>query len=197
MMNSTSKNYSTPGPIRPAYANIARPYASAAFEYAREKNDLPAWEAFLTQAAQIILHPDISPILSNPNVSDKVWVDLFQDLLGSLLDEKLDEKKKHFLSLLAHNKRLPILSEIIALFNHYYAAFKKNTQIRIVTALPLEENMQQELVKALTERTNRTVSLKCEIDPSVLGGAVIHIDDKVIDASVRGKLTRLLEFLLR
>lgn len=192
-MNSISENTLKLNPIRPAYANIARPYALAAFEHAEKKQDLPSWETFLTQAALIVSHPDISRALANPNVAEKTWLDFFEDLLGA----SLDKEKKQFLSLLTHNKRLPILSEIIALFNNYYAAFKKNTQIRIVTALPLEENMREALSTALAKRANCTVNLHCEIDLSVMGGAVIYIDDQVIDASVRGKLTRLLEFILR
>ena len=59
----------------------------------------------------------------------------------------------------------------------------------------LEEDFRQKLTQALTKRIQREVTLQCEIDPAILGGAIIHIGDRVIDGSIRGKLTRLLEFI--
>lgn len=179
--------------INPAYSNIARPYALAAFEYARDKKELSAWQAYLDLAASTITQSDTKQVLANPDIPASDWLALFQDVLG----ESLTREKQHFLSLLIQNKRLVILPEIAALFNDYYATLQKNSHIRIVTAIPLEPAQKQILTKTLSERIQEEVILQCDVDPQILGGAVIYIDDKAIDASIRGKLTRLLEFSLR
>jgi F-type H+-transporting ATPase subunit delta len=179
--------------INPGVSNIARPYALAAFEYAREKQQLPEWISYLGLAAVIARHASVVHLLGNPEISGSAWVSLFHDVLKNLLNTE----REHFLLLLAQNKRLVILPEIAELFNRYYAALEKTSHIRVVTAVTLDEDMKKTLGEALTKRTNRKITLQCDIDTQLIGGAVIHIDDRVIDGSIRGKLTRLLEFSLR
>jgi F-type H+-transporting ATPase subunit delta len=187
-MNQTAST-----PIRPAYSNIARPYALAAFEYANENQNVTTWQSFLESAALIASQSSVLPLLSSPEMTAANWVSFFENLL---LDQ-LDAEKKHFLSLLAYNKRLLVLPEIAALFQEYDNAAQKNVYIKVITAVALDKKMQQAFTHALTKRTHQAVNLRCEIDPAILGGAVIHINDKVIDASLRGKLTRFLAFSLR
>lgn len=174
-------------------SSIARPYALAAFEYASDKQQLAAWKAFLEAAKEIALEPSVNPLLENPEVSSAKLFDLFQGVLGALLDAE----RTNFLLLLAQNKRFIVLPEIVDLFNAYYAAYEKISTIRVITAIEMEEGYRQKLAQALTKRVQREVTLSCEIDPAILGGAIIHIGDRVIDGSVRGKLSRLLEFSLR
>ena len=174
-------------------SSIARPYALAAFECASDKQQLPAWKAFLESAKEVALNPSVSKLLDNPEISSSKLFDLFHEVLATLLDSE----RKNFLLLLAQNKRFIVLPEIVALFNMYYAAYEKISTIRVITAVEVEESYRQKLAQALTKRVQREVTLNCEVDPAILGGAIIHIGDRVIDGSVRGKLTRLLEFSLR
>jgi len=180
MTNSNSK-----------YANIARPYALAIFETAREKEQLPAWKAFLESAAVMVQHPDISRLLANPETQPEKLFELFCEVLQSLLDDE----KKNLLRLLAQNRRLVVLPEIKTTFNHHYAALEKTSVVRIVTAVTMSNEFEQILAKALAKRTQREVTLECEVNPSILGGAIIHMGDRVIDGSIRGKLTRLYQSL--
>lgn len=177
----------------PKFLKIARPYAIAAIEFARSKQQLPSWKTFLQTAAQIAKDASIIKILANPAISSTKAFDLFHEVLASLVTPE----QKNFLSLLAQNKRLVVLPEIAELFDAYYASLEKITAVRVITAVEIEKEFQQVLTQALAKRVQRDVTIKCEIDPSLLGGAVIHIGDRVIDDSIRGKLTRLLEFSLR
>jgi F-type H+-transporting ATPase subunit delta len=90
-----------------------------------------------------------------------------------------------------------LLDKIVYLFNGYYSALEKQSAVRVITAIKVKEDFQQKLAQALTKRIHRQVTLHCETDPTLLGGAIIHIGDSVIDGSIRGKLSRLLEFTLR
>ena len=173
--------------------SIARPYALAAFEYARDKQQLPTWKAFLESASTVAEHPSVARLLANPETSSTTLIDLFQGVLAAMLDSE----QKNFLLLLAQNKRLLVLPEITRLFNTYYAAYEKLSTVRVITAVNIDEEFRQKLAQALTKRVLKEVTLECEVDPAILGGAIIHIGDRVIDGSIRGKLTRLLEFSLR
>jgi len=179
--------------ISPKYSNIARPYARAAFEYAKEKKQAAQWKIFLETASYIVLLPDVMQLLANPEFPSKKLFDLFYETLQPYVDEA----RKNFLLLLANNQRLIILPEVAALFSAYYETLEKRSKVRVVTAMKIEDEFRHKLTQALTNRIQHDVTLHCDVDPSILGGAVIHIGDKVIDGSIRGKLTRLLEFSLR
>ena len=174
------------------YANIARPYALAAFEYAREKQQLPAWKAFLASAALMAKDPTVAKLLVNPEIQASRLYNLFQEVLASVIDAE----QKNFLLLLADKKRLLALPTIADVFNAYYAALEKLSNVRVITAVDIEEDFKQKLTGALAKRIQCDVILHCEVDPAILGGAIIHMGDNVIDGSVRGKLARLRECLV-
>lgn len=174
-------------------ANIARPYAQAAFEFARDKQQLPEWKIFLMSAAMITRQPLVARLLDNPETQVGQVIELFTDILKP----SLDESRKNFLHLLAQNRRLNVLPEIHNVYAAFVAALEKISNVRVVTAIDIDDAYRDKLIKALSKRIQRDVKLHCEVDPTILGGAVIHMGDHVIDGSIRGKLTRLLEFSLR
>jgi F-type H+-transporting ATPase subunit delta len=180
-----------PAYLSPKYSNIARPYAAAAFEYAKEKKELAHWKNFLDGAAEISSLPDVLNLLEDPEISsDKIFA-LFSETLA------LNSAQKNFLHLLTKNRRLAILPQIAELFNLSYESFEKTSNVRVITATRIDDDYRQKLTQVLAKRIQRTVALNCEVDPKILGGAIIHIGDRVIDGSIRGKLSRLLEFSLR
>ncbi len=60
--------------------------------------------------------------------------------------------------------------------------------VDVTSAEPLDEAYRQKLSKALTTRLQRQVTLQCEVEPSLIGGAIVRAGDIVIDGSIRGKL---------
>lgn len=173
--------------------SIARPYARAAFNYARDNKQLLAWKNFLEAAACVAKDPVVIRILTTPEIAVIKVLDLFQGVLAKLLDGE----RKNFLLLLAQNNRLLVLPEISDLFNSYYSSLEKISKVRVVTAVAAQTDFQQKLAQALTKRLQHDVTLQCEIDPAIIGGAIIYMNDSVIDGSVRGQLTRLLDYSLR
>lgn len=170
---------------------IARPYAVAAFEYALENNALTAWENILNSAAFMVQNEQVASLLDNPSVTKQTVVELFYEVLAPILDAE----KKNFLHMLADNKRLPILPDIAMLFSQLRADYEKSMDVEVISAVKLDTGYQQKLAARLTKRLQRQISLKCVLDPSLLGGVIVRAGDTVIDGSVRGKLNRLLESL--
>ena len=171
--------------------SVARPYALAAFEYARDHQQLPAWKGFLESAAFYTSQPEIRRLMTNPELPRAKLFDLFHDLLSN----QMDTERKNFLLLLSQHRRFNVLTEIAELFNVHYATHEKISKVRVVTAIETQEPFRQKLAQSLSKRIQREVTLQCEVDPSLIGGAIIHIGDRVIDGSIRGKLSRLLESL--
>ncbi|OGT58276.1 MAG: ATP synthase F1 subunit delta [Gammaproteobacteria bacterium RIFCSPHIGHO2_12_FULL_42_10] len=170
--------------------HIARPYARAAFWCAKEKSQLKEWKAFLEAANVIVQTPAVLSLLNNPKAPIAKLKQLFTDVLKPTLNTQ----RENFLSLLALRKRFILLPDILKAFQAYAAQLEKESTVRIVTAVPTKETFNQKLVEALQHKLNRQVQLKHEINPAILGGALIYIGDRVIDGSVRGELARLLEF---
>lgn len=179
-------------PANPKYDHLARPYALAAFEYARDKGVLPAWKNFLTASALITNNAQVSRLIANPEFPDNKLFELYHSILEKDLG---DEAQKNYLHVLAQNKRLMLLPNISDLFDTYFEALERISNVRIVTAVDIEDRFKQQLKQALARRIQHEVKLNVEVNPALLGGAIIHIGDRVIDGSVRGKLTRLLNNL--
>ncbi|HTM64193.1 MAG TPA: F0F1 ATP synthase subunit delta [Gammaproteobacteria bacterium] len=174
-------------------SNIARPYAQAAFECARDQQQIAEWKAFLMSAATVSRNHSVQRLLADPERTPASIYKLFEEVLESVISAE----QKNLLLLLSQNRRLDVLPEITDAYNAYVAAFEKICTARVVTAVSANDDFRQKVARALTIRTQREVNLVCEVDPGIIGGAIIHLGDRVIDGSVRGKLTRLLEFSLR
>lgn len=172
---------------------IARPYALAAFEYALENHDLLSWETMLKTAATIAQDKEMTPLFSSPAITQNEMVDIVCGIVEKT--QTLDVEKKNFIQLLAEYERLTALPEIAKLFAAYRAEYEKTITVQITSVIALDTAYQQKFVDALTQRLKRKIALECEIDESLLGGAIIRAGDMVIDGSVRGKLNRLLESL--
>lgn len=172
---------------------IARPYAQAAYEHAQAKQEISAWQAMLAAAAQVVRQPIISSVLTNTRVSPQQWYSILADVLNPYLNES----QKNFLRLVAENKRLLVLPSIAELFKQYDAINNKVTEVQVTTAVLMNSDQQQKLTEKLADLLKHQVTLRCKVDKNILGGAIVRAGDKVIDGSVRGQLTRLLEFAKR
>lgn len=173
--------------------SIARPYAQAAYEFALAKKELPQWGRLLQTAADVVQEPQVSKALESTQVSPKQWF----DFLSEVLQLSLGENQKNFLRLLTENRRLYVLPWINDLFKEYEARDNQSSEVEVTTAVPLDGMRQQKLIDKLVQVLKHRVSLRCLIDETILGGAIVRAGDKVIDGSIRGQLNRLLEFAIR
>lgn len=172
-----------------ALTTFARPYARAAFEFADANQCLDTWSQSLRTLAAIVADEKVATALASPaNTTDDA-----ANILISLVGEDLDGHTQNFVRNLSSNKRLTLLGEISDLFDLMKANREKTVDVKVESAFPLDSSQQESLTAALGKHLNRTVSLQCEINPALLGGAVIHANDLVIDGSVKGRLAKLAE----
>jgi ATP synthase delta (OSCP) subunit len=93
-------------------ATIARPYARAAFEHARQHGAFDRWSQMLASASTVVGDGRVAKLLTNPKVKSSDLVGLIADVAG----DALDEHSRNFLAMLADNRRLGLLPEIAAMF---------------------------------------------------------------------------------
>jgi F-type H+-transporting ATPase subunit delta len=166
---------------------IARPYARAAFEEARENGGLQPWSQLLHTAAAVVHDPRVVPLLGNPAVTPAQLAQLVTDIAGP----QIGEDGRNFVRTLADNRRLEVLPEISALFEELKDSAEGVADVTVTSAAPLDAQQQQRLSEALGRRLQRTVRLHCETDPNLIGGAVVRAGDLIIDGSLRGRLERM------
>lgn len=170
---------------------IARPYAKAAFEYARESNALGRWSGTLATASLVVADERVAKLLSNPRVTPDELVGLIAGLIADTAGNGLDERSRNFLNTLAQNRRLDLLPQIAAIYEVLRAEVENTADVQVISAVPLDEAQRQRLTTALKKRLGREVRLHCDIDASLIGGAVVRSGDLVIDGSLKARLERL------
>jgi F-type H+-transporting ATPase subunit delta len=166
---------------------IARPYARAAFEEARADRLLAHWSEALAVAAEVVRDPRVATLLGNPRVTAEQLARLVIDIAGG----QLGPHGENFVRTLAANHRLAYLPEISALF----ATFKDDAEgvadVTVTSAAALSDALEKRLAAALEQRLKRRVRLHRELDPALIGGAVLRSGDLVIDGSLRTRLERI------
>lgn len=197
---------------------LARPYAKAAFDYAKEQGTINQWETFLSAAQQVVSDEAFLPILQNPGIAAeqkaRVLLDIcdpiqnhspMKQMLNSVsLPEGVDIKGLiqqmqsseqgpfyNFVQQLASHDRLGLLPEIATIFERLKSTELKQVDAYVVSAYPLTDDERSQLLQGLQDREQATVVLHESVDESLLGGATIKVGDKFTDGSVRGKLTQL------
>lgn len=166
---------------------LARPYARAAFEFARAAKALQSWSDAITAAATVSMQDGIKVLLSSPSLTTEQKGSTFVDVCG----ESLDAKQQNFIKVLAENNRLDLLPEVQKLFELYKANQEKSVDVDVQTAYELTPELEQKLIAALTKKLDREVTLQTSVDKNLLGGALVRAGDTVIDGSIRGRLSKL------
>lgn len=166
---------------------IARPYARAAFEEANTHEALGAWSDALKVASQVVQDARVANLLGNPHVTPQRLAQLFIDVGG----KGLGEHGANFVRTLAENARLAFLPEISSLFEQMKDRAQGVADVTVSSAAALNEAQQSTLSAALEKRLKRRVRLHTEIDPQLIGGAIIRSGDLVIDGSLSTRLERI------
>jgi F-type H+-transporting ATPase subunit delta len=168
-------------------STLARPYAKAAFEFARDNDALAQWSEMLMLASQLSAQPKVAELLSSPSLTSNQMANTFHGLLG----EDLTVNAVNFIGALAKNKRLLLLPQISEQFQALKAQQEQTVDVEVTSAFELSEAEAAQLAQALSTKLSREVNLSSTVDASLLGGVVVRAGDTVIDGSVRSKLAQL------
>ena len=164
---------------------LARPYARAAFEAARDSKDFARWSEMLAAAAATVVDQRVVKLLSSPRVQPADLVELIAEA------SRADEHGRNILNTLAQNRRLAVLPEVAAMYEELRADVENITDVHITSAVQLDEAQRTRLLAALKKRLKRDVRLHCAVDAGLIGGAVVRAGDFVIDGSLKARLERL------
>ena len=162
----------------------AKRYAQAAFELAGD--DLEAWQRAIDEIAEFMGDEEVRRVLENSRVAQ----DAKMRLVGAALAD-LPALPLNLARVLVRKSRTALAPEIASQFRNMVAAQQGVQKARATTAVPLTTAEQEALAQRLQDSTGHPVELETEVDPGLLGGVVVQIGDRLIDASVRGRLHSL------
>jgi F-type H+-transporting ATPase subunit delta len=126
-------------------------------------------------------------LIADPAVAAERVAGLIIEVAGG----DLGERGANFVMVLAENDRLSLLPEILAQFETLKATAEGTLEATITSAQELTQAQIDDLAAGLKAKFKREVSVQVEVDPELIGGAVIAIGDQVIDGSVKGRLQRM------
>ncbi|PKH23528.1 F0F1 ATP synthase subunit delta [Enterobacterales bacterium CwR94] len=172
------------------YITVARPYAKAAFDFAVEHQSLDRWQQMLAFAAEVARNEQMTDLLSGalaPEALSKSFI--------AICGDQLDEAGQNLIKVMAENKRLIALPDVLAQFIHLRDEYDATADVEVIAANTLSDEQLNKISAAMEKRLSRKVKLNCKIDKSVMAGVIIRSGDMVIDGSVRGRLERLADVL--
>lgn len=170
-------------------ASLAGRYASALFDLASEQGNVTAVESDLEKlGAALSDSDDLAAATTNPQLSRDEQGKAMAAVASHL---GLSELTTNFLGVLASNRRLSKLTDMIAAFKAIAAGQRGEVTATVTSAHPLSDEQVATLKAKLTAREGRTVMLDADVDPDLLGGLVVTIGSQRIDASIRTRLNSL------
>ncbi|MEY4111103.1 MAG: hypothetical protein RLZZ46_1458 [Bacteroidota bacterium] len=113
-----------------------------------------------------------------------------EQIFSSLFEGAVDRQTLDFLKFLARHRRESVLPEICQAFLRIYNIDKGITEVSLVTAIAVNDEMEKQLSKLLSGIVKGEVKMKQSIDPSIIGGFILKIGDRMIDASVSSQLAQ-------
>jgi F-type H+-transporting ATPase subunit delta len=164
-----------------------RTYARALFEAAKEEGRLERVHEELTDfvAAADQVH-ELQSVLESPELDSRAKAALLDQVLGGA-----DELVRNFVRLLAEKGRSGEIDEIAREFEALVAREQGILDLELTTAVELSEKDFEELVGRIGKASGRKVRASRTVDPDLVGGLVLEVGSRRLDASIRGRLDRL------
>jgi F-type H+-transporting ATPase subunit delta len=166
---------------------IARVYGDALFDVAKEAGELDEVHEQLGQFADALgENRELQIFLFSPYFSSAEKRDGIAKVISGGAEELVN-----FLELLAEKHRMPAIFRIRQRFDDLWAVENRRLEVRLTSAVPLDRSVAESVGREIERRTNQTIDLTSDVDEEILGGLVLRVGNKVLDASLRSKLERL------
>jgi F-type H+-transporting ATPase subunit delta len=165
----------------------ARRYAEAAFQVAQRDDTVESWRSELDGAGAIASDEEVGRMLANPAAPLESRLDMARSIFGTVVSQPV----LNMIGLMIRRGRIHQLPTVAAEFRRLDNARQGITLATATSAAPLSPEDVRALTARMEQFTGGRVELDLQVDPSLLGGLVVRVGDRLIDGSVRGRLERL------
>ena len=165
---------------------IARRYAQAYFDLARQAKDIPAWRSALADVVRLLTDEQVATALGDPRISQAERAHFVADLL-----KDVKAPARNLARLLVERGRAAVIHQVLQAFDALADRESGVLRAEVTTAVAVSSQLEQRIRNELATKLGGDVQTTVRQDPSILGGLVIRIGDRVIDGSVRTRLEQL------
>ncbi len=165
----------------------AKRYAKALFEWSDNQLDTVQKDMELIKNT-FESYPELGKALTNPTVPASKKLAVVDQVFG----HKVSDKTRKLIQLLGQKDRLSLLKNIAHSFDKLYKKHKGLKEAKVISAVPLNEALKNEILSKIKTLTgSHQINLTNEVDPNLIGGFILNIDDLRYDASIAGKLAKI------
>lgn len=161
---------------------LATRYAKSLFELALEKGQIETvYNDMLVLQNICNASPEFKRILNSPIIK----ADKKKSILEAVTNGKVSEMTSRFNNLLVQKGRESEMSDIIVAFIKEYKAYKGIKTLKLTTAVPVSDEIKKELIEKVQNRTQvKNIELEEVVNPDIIGGFILQVDDMEVDTSV-------------
>jgi ATP synthase F1 delta subunit len=165
----------------------ARVYAEALFDVARDRGKLDAIRDELGQFADAVDgNRDLQVFFFSPYFSSAEKVAGLKRAISGA-----DAELLNFLELLIEKQRMPEVFRIRRHLDELWKQENRRIDVTVTSAVPLEPAVVEKVGEEIERQTGQKVDLASRVDGEILGGIVLQVGNKVLDASIRARLEKL------
>jgi|SRR6185312_11393297 len=161
---------------------LAGRYAKSLLDLAVEKDQLePVFQDMTVMNSLIKASPEFERVLKSPVIKG----DKKEKIIAALTKDRQGVISSSFIRLLIKKGREFYLPEIITAFIKQYKDYKGIHIVSLTTAIPLTDDVKSVIVDKISESAHlKQVELKTRVNPDIIGGFIIEVDGRLIDASI-------------
>ena len=163
-----------------------RRYAAAVLAIARQDGALDSWAEALEALESLTARPEFVAALQADGMTD----DKFQAIVRRVLPGVTPVQLNLF-RLLRRKGRLGLGPDIASFFRELVDEERGVARALVTSAVELDDERRTALERRLAEQTGKQVTVETQVDPSILGGLIVRIGDRMVDGSTRGRLRAL------
>jgi F-type H+-transporting ATPase subunit delta len=168
-------------------SEAARVYAEALFDVAKEKGELDAIRDELGQFADAVAGDrDLQVFFFSPYFSSAEKAAGLKRAVSGARPELLN-----FLELLIEKQRMPEVFRIRRQLDELWKRENRRLEVTVTSAVELEPAVVEKVGEEIERQTGQKVELASRVDGEILGGIVLQVGNKVLDASIRARLEKL------
>src|SRR3989440_9913073 len=172
---------------------IARRYAGAIFDIARKQNTIDRTLEDVEKIADLFSNRKLAYLLNEP----KIPMQRKEAAIRKALESKVLRTSLNIALLVVQRELVEAMPNIARELAQLVLDYKNQAIAEVTTAAPMDEQQLRQVEQALEHRTGKTILMQTKVQPEILGGVVARVEDKVIDGSVRYRLSALRQQLLR
>jgi F-type H+-transporting ATPase subunit delta len=168
-----------------------RRYAKAVFELAQEQGQVEEWARRLRTVSDVLADPQVERVVGNPTITRERR----RQAVAAVLGDRTDAQGVNLAKLLVESNRADLAGQVVEEYQLLVDEAAGRVRALATTAVELTQAEQQTLARGLSTSLGKEVRLESRVEPAIIGGLVVRVGDRVIDASVATRLQRLRQHL--